>query len=114
MWDLVEIFEESFLFSCLLHDNYEKNLVNFFDAYMTDGPYGYTDGAFDVRVQKGDVVIDAGAWIGDFSAYAAHKGATVYAFEPVNKTFQLLQRTARLNNINNCGGGGIFTLLKKL
>jgi len=48
-------------------------------------------------IQPGDVVIDAGAFIGDFSAYAAFKGATVYAFEPSKKTFKWLEKTAELN-----------------
>jgi FkbM family methyltransferase len=51
----------------------------------------------DVTIKPGDVVIDAGAWIGDFSAYAVTKGAVAYAFEPVQATFQLLSKTAELN-----------------
>jgi FkbM family methyltransferase len=50
-----------------------------------------------VTVKAGDVVIDAGAWIGDFSAYAASKGACVYAFEPVTETYNILIKTAELN-----------------
>jgi tRNA/tmRNA/rRNA uracil-C5-methylase (TrmA/RlmC/RlmD family) len=86
-----------------LNDKYDKNTVKCLE-YLAECPYGYNDGNFNVTVEKNDVVIDAGAWIGDFSAYAASKKATVYAFEPVNETFQLLKETAMLNNIN--GGGG--------
>jgi tRNA G37 N-methylase Trm5 len=77
---------------------------------LGEGPYGYTDGDFDVTVKKRDVVIDAGAWIGDFSAYAASKGAITYAFEPANDTFQWLCKTRELNNVN---GGGKFILSKE-
>jgi FkbM family methyltransferase len=65
---------------------------------MIEGPYGYTDLPFDVTVKEGDVVIDAGAWIGDFSAYVAGKNALCYAFEPVSKSYEILCETAALNN----------------
>jgi FkbM family methyltransferase len=104
------IFEDVFLFPCFLNDNYEKYIVNYLDRFMGEGPYGYTDGIFDVTVKKNDVVIDAGAWIGDFSAYASSKGAVVYAFEPVNETYQWLCKTQVLNNLN----GGIFPVPKGL
>jgi FkbM family methyltransferase len=64
---------------------------------MPEGPYGWQDGDFDVTVHKGDIVIDAGAWIGDFAAYAVPKGASVYAFEPTAEIFTMLEETARLN-----------------
>ena len=97
MLTLVELWQDVFVFPCLLNDNYEKSLVERFDQVMMEGPYGYTDGIFDVRVKAGDVVIDAGAWIGDFSAYAANKGATVYAFEPTSTIFNILRQTEKLN-----------------
>jgi FkbM family methyltransferase len=94
------LFEEIFLFPAYFEDKYEKSVVESMDKYMNDGPYGYTDGKFDVTIQQGDVVIDAGAWIGDFSAYAAAKGAMVYAFEPTEKIFTILCETSKLND--NC------------
>jgi FkbM family methyltransferase len=98
MYHFAGIFEDVLMFHCYLDDNYDKNTVNELDPYMDEGPYGYKDGIFDVTVKKDDIVIDAGAWIGDFSAYAATKGATVYAFEPVDETFRYLCETAKLNN----------------
>jgi FkbM family methyltransferase len=92
------IFEDVFLIPVFFNDCYDKSVVNIVDRHMDEGPYGYVDGAFDVTVKKGDLVIDAGAWIGDFSAYAASKGAVAYAFEPVAKTFQVLCKTAKLND----------------
>lgn len=50
-----------------------------------------------MTIHTNDIVIDAGAWIGDFSAYASKKGATVYAFEPVSETFEYLLITKKLN-----------------
>ncbi|GHV43964.1 hypothetical protein FACS1894204_00190 [Synergistales bacterium] len=51
----------------------------------------------DVTVEAGDVVIDAGSWIGDFAAYASVKGAVSYAFEPDDKNYATLLKTAELN-----------------
>jgi FkbM family methyltransferase len=92
------IFEDTFLFSAYYNDNYEKSLVEQIDPFMSEGPYGYTDLPFDVTVKEGDVVIDAGAWIGDFSAYAASKNALCYAFEPTSETYKILRQTAELND----------------
>jgi FkbM family methyltransferase len=95
---LLSIFVDTFLFSCLLNDNYDKALVEQFDLLMEEGPYGYVDTDFDVTVKENDVVIDAGAWIGDFSAYAASKKAIVYAFDPVSINYDRLIKTALLND----------------
>lgn len=95
---LRHVFEDVFLFHCHYGENYHKKLVETLDKSMVEGPYGYTDGAFDVTVKPGDIVIDAGAWIGDFSAYAASKRATSYAFEPTDSTYNWLCETARLNS----------------
>ncbi|MDR3128887.1 MAG: FkbM family methyltransferase [Tannerellaceae bacterium] len=94
IYALMFVFEDTFLSYCFFGDRYDKPFVESIDKHMKEGPYGYVDGAFDVTIKKGDVVIDAGAWMGDFSAYSAAKGATSYAFEPVEKTFQALCKTA--------------------
>jgi FkbM family methyltransferase len=94
------IFDDIYHIPLFHSDNYDKSIIDILDLYMYEGPYGYTDGSFDVSVKKGDVVIDAGAWIGDFSAYSANKGAEVYAFEPTSTTFALLEQTAELNKPN--------------
>jgi hypothetical protein len=105
-------FDDTLMFPCFFNDNYDKFIVEYMDRNMHEGPYGYTDGAFDVTVKKGDVVIDAGAWIGDISAYAVSKDATTaYAFEPVSETYALLCKTQVLNNIN---GGGDFSCSERL
>jgi len=98
MKQLASMFLDTFLFSCLLNDNYNKTIVERFDQFMAEGPYGYANDDFDVTIKKNDIVIDAGAWIGDFSAYAASKDATVYAFEPVSDTYNILVKTSLLND----------------
>jgi len=94
---LKQVYEDVFLIPCRFNDNYDKKTVEFVDFFVPEGAYGYIDGDFDVSVKTGDVVIDAGAWIGDFSAYAAQKGATVYAFEPEKRNFEMLNKTKILN-----------------
>ena len=98
MNSLLEVFQDTFLFFCLLNDNYDKKIIEKFDPLMMEGPYCYTDDDFDVTVKENDVVIDVGAWIGDFSAYAVAKGATAYAFEPVSKNYEILIKTVALND----------------
>jgi FkbM family methyltransferase len=110
MHTLKHVFEDVFLIPIFFNDNHEKSIVDFVDQYMGEGPYGYTDGTFDVTIKKNDIVIDAGAWIGDFSAYAACKGAIVYAFEPVNESYQLLCKAKTLNK----SGGVIYPVQKGL
>lgn len=90
-------FYETFFVSCYYHDDYTKRIVEALVPFTNDGPYGYQDGDFDVTVKQNDIVIDAGAWIGDFSAYAASKGALVYAFEPTPEVHDILKSTAALN-----------------
>jgi FkbM family methyltransferase len=92
---------DTFLFSMFFDDNNCSSLVKRLDGLMIEGPYGYTDKKenFDVSLKAGDTAIDAGAWIGDFSAYAAALKAKVYAFEPTSEIFKTLQEVADLNNM---------------
>jgi FkbM family methyltransferase len=80
------------------NDNYdEADMDSLFDCFC-EGPYGLRNPVVDVRVKPGDIVIDAGSWIGDFAAYASAKGAQVYAFEPSESTYNMyLRKTAELN-----------------
>ena len=90
-------FKDSLYVFCYFNDNYDRSIVDLNFSY--EGTYGYkmSDPPFEVMVKKGDVVIDAGAWIGDFSAYASIKGATCYAFEPNRRILPLLRTTRQLN-----------------
>lgn len=97
---LKECFMDTFLISCFFNDNYDKSIVEYVDKHTREGAYGYVDNdtRFDVTIKEKDVVIDAGAWIGDFSAYAASKGAFTFAFEPSPSLLPILKETSRLNN----------------
>ena len=94
---------ERFVFACEASDFLMYDIVEnkeLCDAATCEGPYEFGD----VRIQSGDVVIDAGANKGMFSAMASHKGATVYAFEPADHVVdQYLSKTAAWNpNIHIC------------
>jgi methyltransferase, FkbM family len=65
----------------------------FLKNFESEGTYEQ----FGVSVENGDTVIDAGANIGIFSAYAASRGANVYAFEPVPETLACLKQTLDIN-----------------
>ena len=89
---------ETFGANLYCNDNYnEKNVDNFISILSVD-LYGLHNDKVDVTVKPGDIVIDAGSWIGDFAAYASSKGAAqVYAFEPMDEMFDYLVKTAALN-----------------
>ncbi len=89
--------EDTFLFPLLTNEDYSSKYARLADIYMNEGPYGYTGEGVDITVKAGEVVLDLGAWIGDFSAQAAAKEAIVYAFEPTPKIFALLEQTVELN-----------------
>ena len=88
---------DSLLVYCNYNDNYDNKLIDKLDWILPEGTYGYKNDEIDVTVKKEDIVIDAGAWIGDFSAYASVKGAKVYAFEPSKTTIDYLKITQQLN-----------------
>lgn len=97
----IEIFSDTFTIPVFWNNDHNSKLICKLDAMMTEGPYGYQEkDGIDVTVKSGDIVFDAGAWIGDFSAYAASQGAISYAFEPCTNIYKLLQQTAELADGN--------------
>jgi hypothetical protein len=66
-----------------------------------EGPYEIPE---RIELRQNDIVIDAGANLGLFSAVACQKGCEVYAFEPIFPIIdKYLSKTA---NWNSLGGGG--------
>ena len=78
-------------------DKYDERTFDKCDKFLGEGLYGLVNSQVNVTVEPGDIVIDAGSWIGDFAAYASVRGATTYAFEPADETFAYLEQTAKLN-----------------
>ncbi len=57
---------------------------------------------FGLAVKKNDIVIDAGANYGFFTAYAAKcRGAEVHAFEPIDEVAEALKKTIDSNGISD-------------
>jgi FkbM family methyltransferase len=56
-----------------------------------------------VRLQDGWTIIDIGAGLGDFTAYAAQRSpqGRVLAYEPFPESFALLQQNLKLNDLHN-------------
>ncbi len=115
---LIEIpsinFESIFLIHTFYKDNYDKKIVDAMEKCGIEAPYCYKDETFDVTVKENDIIIDAGASVGEFCAYTAYKKAICYAFEPTEKRYNKLLKTAQLNPeyiipvkkglSDNCGG----------
>ena len=63
-------------------------------SLLVEGPYELGD----VIVERKDIIIDCGANIGLFSAYAAAQGQIVYAFEPSERTREYLMQNAQFSD----------------
>ena len=61
-----------------------------------EGPYEYNN----VFLREQDIVLDLGANVGMFSAFASSKNCYVYAFEPTMQTIEKYLRTTALLNPN--------------
>lgn len=135
--DLIEQFENDKIINlggcaCLNPRFFQNDIRDIFDVFLIEigdlvlpsiwkdyvriDEGAYEDGM--VSIEKEDVVIDCGANVGLFSAIAAWKGAKVYAFEPVRKTFEYLKIQAeiypenifplRMALFDYCGIGEIY------
>lgn len=88
------LYAESIMIHHLFNDEYTETNYDRIEQLGVVGPYCLDK----VIVEKGDVVIDAGAYIGDWSAVAAQMGGEVYAFEPSPRYNHILNECSRLNN----------------
>lgn len=93
----IEVAQDTFYAYLCNNDRYDKTFLDKSEKYTFEGLYCLEDDHADIMIHPGDTVLDLGAWAGDFSAYAAYRGATVYAFEPDASNIKLLERTASLN-----------------
>lgn len=91
------IWEDTFSSYMFSNDNYDEAIFDYYDSICSECIYGLVSDKVNVTVEPGDIVIDAGSWIGDFAAYASVKGATTYAFEPSDDLYVYLEQTAKLN-----------------
>jgi len=92
------LYNDVYKIHCEYGGNYSYKIVDPFDLRFSEGTYFYEGpNGEKIILKSGDVVVDAGAWIGDFSALAAHlvgETGKVYAFEPSPQVMKWLKKTA--------------------
>ncbi|WP_286188803.1 FkbM family methyltransferase [Sulfolobus sp. S-194] len=54
-----------------------------------------------LKVKREDVILDAGAFVGDFTVKVAKKAKEVVAVEPLPWAFQLLKKNVEMNGLKN-------------
>ncbi len=75
-----------------------RKLEEYYRLFDAEGPYENGE----VVLERGDIVIDAGANMGVFSVLAAAKGAAkVYAFEPMEIIHGILNKNIRANGYSD-------------
>jgi hypothetical protein len=79
------------------NDEWNSEFCDKFDKTAGEGVYCYSSEDVDMLIHQGDVVLDLGAWWGDFAAYAAKKGAAVYAFEPGANSIEMMRSMISMN-----------------
>jgi FkbM family methyltransferase len=97
------IYADILMIHHLFDDDYSEENYSMIESMTSMNKIGELEGPYcfeNVTVEEGDVVIDAGAYMGDWSALAAQMGGKVYAFEPCRESYEsaLLEKTAVLNN----------------
>ena len=70
------------------------------NAFRKETSVHFDEIDLDVPARPGDIIIDAGANVGDVTSKCARTGATVHAFEPNPVCFEILKkRFSRLPNV---------------
>jgi FkbM family methyltransferase len=87
------IYGDSLMIHHLFNDEYSERTADILEGIGGEGLY-FLD---DCMMERGDVVIDAGAFIGDFSALASVMGGRVFAFDPSPKFKDAFLATSFLN-----------------
>jgi FkbM family methyltransferase len=62
----------------------------------------------ELEVQPGQIIIDCGASVGDFTSRFARTGAKVYAFEPNPTVFQILENRFKILSLVECLNQGVM------
>jgi len=90
-----------------LKRNFTNNSLRIPTRFFRYFPVGYEDENLQIinsKVTKGMCVIDVGAHIGLIAVILGKKvqaEGKVYAFEPTPVTFKLLEKTIRINHLEN-------------
>ena len=73
-------FYDTFAAYYFYDDRYDKKTFKILNDILGEGPYGCVNDKVNVQINPGDVVIDAGSWIGDFAAYSSVRGGGNFCF----------------------------------
>ncbi|BFI76522.1 FkbM family methyltransferase [Sulfurisphaera ohwakuensis] len=81
---------------------YGKTKIEIPDSYSYVYYATFIAGEWDyLKIRKDDIVLDAGAFAGDFTIKVARKAKEVVAVEPLPWAFRLLKKNVELNNLKN-------------
>ena len=101
-WEMVCVYMDTLFIHDTCQGDYSSGLVDLVDLFLSEESYFYTNCSLgiNITVSNDDVVIDAGAWIGDFSALAAYYGATPIVLRNIiydaNPNYKFMQRKKKL------------------
>ena len=92
-----EIIEFKNGIKCMMRN--KSDSIAFFEVFFLK-TNNYLD---EFKIKEKDIVIDIGAHIGYFSIYSSQKAKNgkIFAFEPYNKSFEMLIKNLKINQINN-------------
>ena len=89
----ITLYTQMFLIHQFMNDNYSKENIKIIEETGIEGPPFYEN----IIINPGEVAIDAGAYIGEWSALVSVMGGIAYAFEPSPRYHELLDATAKMN-----------------
>lgn len=87
------VYADTMLIHHFFNDEYTLENMKMVEGLGCEGPYCVDE----VVVNKDDVVIDAGGYIGDWAAVAAAMGGKVYCFDPSPSYLPIIEATAKMN-----------------
>ena len=82
--------------------HFGKNIIEIPESYHFVYYATFIVGEYDfLKLSKDDVVLDAGAFIGDFTIKVARKVKEVVAVEPLPWAFKILKKNVEMNELKN-------------
>jgi FkbM family methyltransferase len=84
-----------------------KKIIEFVPSKVTGGHYAFRNQeskkpfvnklteAKLIELSSKDIVVDIGAYVGEYTLFAARSGATVHSYEPTPDSFKLLEKNTK-------------------
>lgn len=84
----------------MFHCNYITDFDVFFQgSTVPECEHGYS--IPECHIEEGDIVFDCGSYIGIFSYFASKKASTIFAFEPMPKSYLILTKNIAMWGVKN-------------